>query len=159
VATDLGDPFEGPDFFYSGAGDDLDVTMTKQVTVGAGAFSARVRYEIEQDWDYAYLTVNGNPVATNLSANTNPNGQNFGNGITGSSGGNWVSPTANLAAFVGQTVTLGFRYWTERRCRRVGPPGRRHHARRDRPRHGLDAQRVPCDDRPGDGVVLQRLRG
>jgi immune inhibitor A len=113
VTTDLGDPFEGPDFFYSGAGNDLDVTMTKQVTVGAGVFSARVRYAIERDWDYAYLTVNGIPVATNLSTNTNPNGQNFGNGITGSSGGNWVSLTANLAAFSGQTVALGFRYWTD----------------------------------------------
>ncbi len=113
VTVDLGDPFEGPDFFYSGSGDDLDNTMTKSVTVGAGAFSARVRYAIEQDWDYAYLTVNGTPVATNLSTSTNPNGQNFGNGITGSSGGNWVPLTANLSAFAGQTVNLGFRYWTD----------------------------------------------
>jgi immune inhibitor A len=30
--------------------------------------------------------VNGAPVQTNLSTNTNPNGQNFGQGITGSSG-------------------------------------------------------------------------
>jgi immune inhibitor A len=113
VSTDLGDPYEGPDFFYSGAGDDLDVTMTKSVTVGAGVFSARARYEIELDWDYAYLTVNGNPVATNISTATNPNNQNFGNGITGSSGGNWVSLTADLSAFAGKSVTLGFRYWTD----------------------------------------------
>ena len=55
--------------------------MTRSVTLPAGAsLSAKVRYNIEQDWDYAYLTVNGNPVATNLSTGTNPNGQNFGNG-------------------------------------------------------------------------------
>jgi immune inhibitor A len=113
VTVNLGAPFDGPDYFYSGSGNNLDVQMTKQVTVGAGAFSAKVRYAIETDWDYAYLTVNGNPVATNLSTNTNPNGQNFGNGITGSSAGQWVDLTANLAAFAGQAVTLGFRYWTD----------------------------------------------
>ncbi|HEU5087590.1 MAG TPA: hypothetical protein VFT99_09100, partial [Roseiflexaceae bacterium] len=64
-------------------------------------------------WDYAYLTVNGAPVATSLSTNTNPHGQNFGNGITGSSGGNWVDLTADLSSYAGQTVTLGFRYWTD----------------------------------------------
>jgi immune inhibitor A len=113
VDVDLGDPYEGADYHYSGAGDDLDNRMTKSVTVGAGVFSAQARYDIELDWDYAYLTVNGTPVHTSLSTNTNPNGQNFGEGITGSSGGNWVALTADLSAFTGQTVELGFRYWTD----------------------------------------------
>jgi immune inhibitor A len=58
------------------------------------------------------MTVNGNPVATNRSTNTNPNGQNYGNGITGASAG-WVDLTADLSAYAGQTVTIGFRYWTD----------------------------------------------
>ena len=67
---------------------------------------------IRMAYDYAYLEVNGTPVNTNLSTNTNPNGQNFGEGITGSSGG-WVDLTADLTAYAGQTVTIGFRYWTD----------------------------------------------
>lgn len=115
VSSFIGSPYAGGYFYHSGSGNDLDNSMTRSVTLPAGAvnFSAKVRYEIELDWDYAYLTVNGTPVATNLSTAFNPNGQNFGNGITGSSGGAWVDLNADLSAYAGQTVTLGFRYWTD----------------------------------------------
>ncbi|WP_330476393.1 immune inhibitor A domain-containing protein [Terrabacter sp. C0L_2] len=115
VTTDIGGPYAGADFYHSGSGNDLDNAMTRSVTLPAGTvgLTAKVRYAIEQDWDYAYLTVNGSPVATNLSIATNPNGQNFGNGITGSTNGSWVDLSADLSAFAGQTVTLGFRYWTD----------------------------------------------
>ena len=119
VDVNIGAPFAGSKFYYSGAGDDLDNVMYKQVTLPANAtLTAKVRYQIEQDWDYAYVVVstdNGTTwtgVPTNLSATTDPNGQNFGNGITGNSGGNWVDLNANLSAFSG-SVLLGFRYWTD----------------------------------------------
>ena len=114
VTQDIADPYAGSYFYYSGSGDNLDNSMTRSVTLPAGTVSlaAQVNYQIELDWDYAYLTVNGAPVATNRSTGTNPNGQNFGYGITGSSGG-WVALTADLSAYAGQTVALGFRYWTD----------------------------------------------
>jgi len=115
VDFEIGAPYSGSYFYHSGSGNNLDNTMTRDVTLPSGSvtLTAKVRYEIELDWDYAYLTVNGEPVQTNLSTDTDPNGQNFGHGITGSSGGEWVDLTADLSAYAGQTVTLGFRYWTD----------------------------------------------
>ncbi len=118
VTEVIADPFEGDFFYYSGAGNNLDNWMTKSFTLGAGSsFAAKANVQIEVDWDYAYLVVSTDGgttwtnVETNLSTNTDPNGQNFGNGITGDSGG-WVDLTADLSAFTGD-VLLGFRYWTD----------------------------------------------
>jgi immune inhibitor A len=122
VTSNIGSPYEGGNFYYSGSGNDLDTTMTKQVTVPASgdqSLTAKVKYSIELDWDYAYVVVstdggqNWTGVATNLSTNTDPNGQNFGNGITGSSNGAWVDLSADLSAYAGQTLLVGFRYWTD----------------------------------------------
>jgi len=116
VTTTIGTPFAGTKFYYSGAGDNLDNFMYKSFTLPAAAtISAKVNYDIELDWDYAYLvysTDNGVtwiPIQTSVSTTTDPNGQNFGFGITGVSGG-WVDLTANLPA---GNVLLGFRYWTD----------------------------------------------
>jgi len=115
VTEDIAVPFSGSYFYYSGSGNDLDNTMTRSVTLPAGnpSLTAMVNYEIETDWDYAYVTVNGVEVETSLSTNTNPNGQNFGLvGITDFSGG-WVPLTVDLTSYAGQTVDIGFRYWTD----------------------------------------------
>lgn len=115
VTVNLATPYSGSYFYYSGAGNDLDNSMTRSVTLpsGAASLTAQVNFQIELDWDYAYVTVNGSPVATNLSTNDNPNGQNFGEGITGDTGGNWVALTADLSDYAGQTVDIGFNYWTD----------------------------------------------
>jgi len=119
VTSEIAEPYAGGYFYYSGAGDNLDNMMTKAFTLGAGArLAAKVNYEIEADWDYAYVVVSTNggatwtPVDTNLSTTTNPNGQNLGYGITGSSDEAWVDLTADLSAYTGD-VLLGFRYWTD----------------------------------------------
>lgn len=119
VVTQLATPYEGSKLYYSGAGNNLDNFMYKPFNLAAGSsLTAQVNFSIELDWDYAYLVVSTDGgttwtnVHTNLSTNTSPNSQNFGEGITGSTGGNWVSLTADLSAFTGD-VLLGFRYWTD----------------------------------------------
>jgi immune inhibitor A len=118
VTTVIGEPYGGSKFYYSGSDDDLDNFMTKQINVTSGAaISAMVNYDIEEDWDYAYLVVSTDGgatwtnIETNLSTTTNPNGQNFGYGITNNSLG-WVELTADLSAYEGPII-LGFRYWTD----------------------------------------------
>jgi immune inhibitor A len=118
VLTTIGAPYAGQYFYYSGAGNNLDNFMYKSVNLPANSvLTAQVQYDIELDWDYAYVVVSTDGggtwtgVPTNHSTTSNPNGQNFGNGITGNSGG-WASLTADLSAYTGE-VLLGFRYWTD----------------------------------------------
>ncbi len=118
VETVIGDPFAGENFYYSGQGNDLDHVMYKAVDLPAGAtMTAQVDYDIEVDWDYAYAVVSTdqgatwNSVPTNLSTDTDPNGQNFGYGLTGDSNG-WTALTADLSGYTGE-AWVGFRYWTD----------------------------------------------
>ena len=112
-------PYAGNAFYYSGTGALLDNMMLRTVTLptGSPALSAQVQYEIETDWDYAYLVVvDGDTthlVPTNLSTTENPNDQNSGQGITGTSSFEWVPLSADLSAFAGKTVEIGFWYWTD----------------------------------------------
>ncbi len=118
TTTQIAEPFEGSYFYYSGAGNNLDNLMVREFNLGTGSsLTAQVNYNIELDWDYAYLVVSTdggatwNEVETDHSTNDNPNGQNFGFGITGNSGG-WATLNADLSAYTG-SVLLGFRYWTD----------------------------------------------
>ena len=132
VTTVIGDAYEGDNFYHSGSGNDLDNSMTKQFALGAGpiSLSFKSRFQIEACWDYAYVRVstdgtNFTEVATNVSTNDSPNGQNFGEGITGTSGflptacdtfpgdPTWIDVTADLSAYANQTVWIQLRYWSD----------------------------------------------
>jgi immune inhibitor A len=111
---DGGDPF----YYYSGKGDGLDNTMTRSLDAPTGtevSLTFRTRYDIETDWDYAYVVYSTDSGSTwqraegNLSTDDDPNGQNFGNGITGKSTG-WVDGEYTLPA---GTTDVGFEYWTD----------------------------------------------
>ncbi len=119
----LGAPASGSQMFWSTQGDDLNTTMTKTGVSGTN-LTAQVNYDIETDWDYAFLEASTDggttwsKVMTNLSdTNVPPHGghnqsgfNNTGEGITGSTAGAWKSLTATLPA---GTNAVRFRYQTD----------------------------------------------
>ncbi|MFC7492782.1 MULTISPECIES: immune inhibitor A domain-containing protein [unclassified Nocardioides] len=118
---DVGGAASGAKYFYSGQGDERTATVTSPgFTVPAGGqLTAKVNYEIETNWDYAYAEISTDggatfkPVHTNLSTSVNPNNQNDGEGITGTSKGAWVDLTADLASYAGQTAKVRFRMFND----------------------------------------------
>ena len=121
ITFDIATPPAGSYAWYSGRGDDLDSDMVRLVTLPVASgitLELEAFWDIETDWDYAYIaaSTDGGLTFTNLpssaTTNTNPNNQNFGNGITGSSGG-WVPLTFDLTPYAGQTILLQLRYWTD----------------------------------------------
>ena len=94
--------------------------MTRTGITGT-ALTAKVNYQIEEEWDYAFLEASSDggttwtPVMTNLSDSANHAGHNqsgfntSGAGLTGTSAG-WVTLTATLPA---GTTAVRFRYQTD----------------------------------------------
>jgi immune inhibitor A len=112
VEQNIGEPYDGEYFYYSGAGDDLDNFMYKSFNLPEGAtLSAKVKYDIELNYDYAFLVystdngANWQKIETDLSES-----EEYGYGITGSSEDEWVDLNANLPT---GNVLLGFRYLTD----------------------------------------------
>jgi hypothetical protein len=120
------DPHSGRTFWWSDRGDGMDSTLTRTIDLRTAtdpklAFWAW--FAIEADYDYAYVTVSSDggahwtPLKTEASTSTDPNGQNLGNGITGSSGGQtatgWAHLTADLSPYAGKQVQLRFEYVTD----------------------------------------------
>jgi immune inhibitor A len=118
--TELADPAEGDFAWWSDMGDGLDTSMIRAVDVPADAPALEMMlwYDIEPGWDYAYVAVSADggasfePLAGSVTTNDDPNQQNEGNGITGSSGG-WVQASFDIAGYAGQSVLLQLRYVTD----------------------------------------------
>ncbi|GGE50778.1 protease [Pullulanibacillus camelliae] len=118
--TVVNSPFSGQKEFFSGQGNNLDHAMTATVDLSqvksSAALSFKTWYDIEQDWDYASVQVKKGDdwvsVPGNITTSANPNGQNPGNGITGSSNG-WKDAQFDLSDFIGKKITLKFNYWSD----------------------------------------------
>lgn len=103
--------------FFSGSANSLNRSISakfsRQVASG-DTLRFWTWYDLETDWDYAYIEVStdGQAYSTipgNITTNSNPNGPNRGNGITGASPG-WVQGKFPLNAYVGQQVYVRFAY-------------------------------------------------
>ncbi len=112
--------------WWSNSGDSIDSTLHRSVTVPAGAPAAldyQVWFEIEKDWDYAYVevSVDGGATWTILetpsTSSENPIGSGFGPGYTGNSAGNgdggWISESVDLSPHAGQEIMVRFQYVTD----------------------------------------------
>ncbi|MCA1056821.1 immune inhibitor A [Rossellomorea aquimaris] len=113
--TVINQPASGEYEYFSGSADDLHNTLSTKVDLTnatSAQFNFKAWYDIEKDWDYAYVTVNGHPVASDFTTNENPYDANLGNGITGSSDG-WIDASFDLSAYAGQEVEVAIEYVTD----------------------------------------------
>jgi hypothetical protein len=127
------DAHSGERFWWSNRNDSSFATLTRRVDL-TGVSSATLKYwawyDIEEDWDYAYLFVSTDngihwaPVQVTSSRETNPNEQNLGHGFSGKSGGvqeaKWIQETANLKAYAGRQIMLRFAMQTNRSVNNFG---------------------------------------
>jgi hypothetical protein len=111
----------GPASFFSGSGDNLNRSLSakESLLVEAGdTLLFWTWYDIEVDWDYAYVEVSTDggltysPIQGNISSETNPHGTNRGHGITGASV-SWTLGRFDLSAFIGQNIYIRFAYVTD----------------------------------------------
>lgn len=120
------DPHSGRTFWWSDRGDGMDSTLTKTIDLRSASdpkLAFWAWFGIEADYDYAYVEASADggarwtPLKTEASSATDPNGQNLGNGITGSSSGQtatgWTHLTADLSPYAGKQVQLRFQYVTD----------------------------------------------
>ncbi|MEL3970888.1 immune inhibitor A domain-containing protein [Rossellomorea oryzaecorticis] len=113
--TVINRPASGESEYFSGSADDLHTYLTTNVDLTnaeSAQFNFKTWYDIETDWDYAYVTVNGEPVASDITTDTDPYDANLGNGITGSSNG-WIDASFDLSAYAGQEVEVAIEYVTD----------------------------------------------
>jgi len=110
----------GPSSFYSGEDDNLAryIQTEESYMVEAGdSLRFWAWFNIEVDWDYAYVEISTDgqsfsPIEGNITTNYNPNGNNRGEGITGSSSG-WTEGLFDLSDYTGQKVWIRFSYFTD----------------------------------------------
>jgi hypothetical protein len=120
--------------WWGNSGNYSDTTLTRAFDLGAlggkpVTLTFAAWYSLETDFDYAYVEVSTDggktwqTVKASTSSATNPNGANYGNGITGISGGTedlecgpqprWTPVTADLSAYAGKQIQLRFETITD----------------------------------------------
>jgi immune inhibitor A len=115
------DAHSGQYAWWSNRGDDSDATLTRSFdlrSVDRATLQAWMWYDIEEDWDYGYVEASTNggqtwDILPGASTTTsNPNGNSFGAGYTGESGG-WIQESFDLSPHAGQQVLVRFECVTD----------------------------------------------
>jgi hypothetical protein len=115
----------GPAALYSGCGENLDRSIVRQVSVPAdgGALTFDALWDAETGWDFGFVQVSddGGKTWHSLSTADTTSDHDPGAvagvvanvpGFTGDSG-TWKSESADLSAYAGKDVLVGFRYITD----------------------------------------------
>jgi hypothetical protein len=113
--------------------DESDQTLTRPFDLSALSAATLIFwswYDIEAGWDYAYVAVSTDDgatwatVDTIYTTNADPQGHNYGNGLTGLSGTGdtamWVEQTADLTEYAGKNILLRFEYITDQAVHNAG---------------------------------------
>ncbi|MEP7200173.1 MAG: hypothetical protein ABI874_10170 [Chloroflexota bacterium] len=115
------EPHSGKFVWYSNRGDDSAMTLTRAFDLKGltkATLGAWLWYDIEKDFDYAFVEVSADNGATwdtlkgQRTTDTNPNGNNFGNGFTGRDS-KWIEEKFDLTPFAGKPILVRFEYITD----------------------------------------------
>ncbi len=127
--VDTAPPAGGPAALYTGAGNNLDRTIVRQLTVPAGSpeLAFQAQWNVEEDptggWDFTFVQVSTDGGATyqSIACTSSRNDaspfarpvmhQNLP-GYTAYSGG-WRDERCDLSAFAGRSILLAFRHLTD----------------------------------------------
>ena len=127
------DAYSGRYFWWSNRGDDSDMMLTRAFDlsdVNEATLEFWTWYDLEEDWDYAYVEISTDGgetweiLTTPSGTGTNPNGNSFGWAYTGKSGGGetatWIQEQVDLAPYTGGEVLIRFEYITDDAVNRPG---------------------------------------
>lgn len=120
------DAHSGTYQWWSNRGDDSDMTLTHSFDlsdVDQATLQFWTWYDIEEDWDFAYVEVSTDGGQTwdilpgRYTTSENKSGNSFGQAWTGISGGGdmpqWVQEEVDLSAYAGQVIDVRFEYITD----------------------------------------------
>ncbi|MDF9399354.1 immune inhibitor A domain-containing protein [Vibrio sp. 1180_3] len=108
-------PYAGEFSFYSNKGDDLKNSMSRKLSIPAGSnaiLSFKAWYQIEKDYDFARVLINGQALSGNITTMDDPYNTGLAPAISGESNG-WVDATFDVSQWAGQEVELSFDYVTD----------------------------------------------
>jgi immune inhibitor A len=115
-------PFGSTNEWWSNSYNNMDSTLTRSfdlthVSSKQAILQFAVWYNLEQDEDYAYVEVstdgrNWTTLKGQFTTTSNPDGNNYGNGYTGTSGGNsfsqWEQERIDLSQYIGKHIQIRF---------------------------------------------------
>ncbi len=115
--------YSGSYLWWSNRGDNSHTRLTRAFDlrgVQRATLTFRLWHAIEEDWDYAYLSVSEDggdtwqAIETSESRASGGNNNPYGVAFTGNSGGGdlpeWVAVSADLSAYAGKAILLRFDY-------------------------------------------------